>query len=629
MQLYAGSSEEFIDEAVQKRIAERLGEAFYAYFRFRAAGSEFNSWKNSLAALATQLRYSRVRDHGVVLEMQLPSSSARLDCLIFGERDDGERSAVLIELKQWTEAAPSDWDECVESVVGGGLHTLLHPSVQASRYAQYLQDTSSAFDTAGLGIRLAPCSWLHNMHPGAAGVLRSTAFRRVLQNVPLFDSSQVDQFGSFIMSHVGAGKGVPVMDAALSAKIAPSRKLLQHTARLVAGEPAYKLIDDQVIAYNAVLSAVRKSGRSKTTKRVIVVKGGPGTGKSVIALNLLGTLSRMGVNVQHATGSKAFTENIWRILGQRSKAQVKFFNNFGDVDSAAVDVLLADESHRIRITSNNRFTASSRRSDKAQIDELIDASKTCVFFIDDHQAVRPGEVGSASLIREAALRHGLPYAEIDLRTQFRCAGSDEYIDWIDQLLEIRATGVFDLVDDEFDFEMLDTPDEVDRLVRQRAEEDYSARVTAGFCWPWSDPNNDGSLVDDVKIGTFSRPWNAKHDARRLAKGIPKASYWATDPGGLGQVGCVYTAQGFEFDYAGVIWGDDLVIRNGTWVGQVSASRDHVVKTRAGARFTDCVKNTYRVLLTRGLRGCYLYVSDGETREYVRSRLGTSAKANQQ
>ncbi|MDQ6924619.1 MAG: DUF2075 domain-containing protein, partial [Candidatus Eremiobacteraeota bacterium] len=466
---------------------------------------------------------------------------------------------------------------------------------------------------------LTPCAWLHNMHPGAAGVLRSTEFKTVLKQAPLFVSDDVDRFGEFINARVGAGNGVTVMDEALHARLAPSRKLLQYTAKLVAGEPTYRLIDDQLVAYNAVLSLVRKSQRKKTDKAIVIVNGGPGTGKSVIALNLLGTLSRMGVNVQHATGSKAFTENIWRILGSRSRAQVKYFHNYGERETDSVDVLLADESHRIRANSNSRYTPAARRSDRSQIDELIDASKISVFFIDDHQAVRPGEVGSTALIREAAIRYGARCNEIDLRTQFRCAGSDEYIDWVDQLLEIRKTGVNVLGDVGFDFRMVPNPDALDALIRDRLRENFSARLTAGFCWPWSEPDKNGELVDDVRVGSFHRPWNAKATAGKLRKGIPKSSFWASDPAGVEQIGCVYTAQGFEFDYAGVIWGEDLVIRDGQWVGQAAASRDTTVK-RAGAQFTDCVKNTYRVLLTRGIRGCYVHVIDAETREFVQSRV---------
>jgi DUF2075 family protein len=283
-------------------------------------------------------------------------------------------------------------------------------------------------------------------------------------------------------------------------------------------------------------------------------------------------------------------------------------------------VILADEAHRLRATSNHRFTRKELKSERSQVDEIVEAAKVAVFFIDDHQAVRADEVGSSLLLRETAVRHGARFETIDLRTQFRCAGSDEYIDWVDQLLEIRKTGVTRFESTDFDVRSFDEPTALEAAIEAHVRAGRNARMTAGFCWPWSMPNADGTLVDDVRIGSFRRPWNAKPEARKLAKGIPTAQFWASDPGGVHQIGCVYTAQGFEFEIAGVIWGADLVIRDGVWVGQPSASRDTVVRTRSGARFTDIVKNAYRVLLTRGMRGCYLCILDDETREYVSGRL---------
>ena len=188
-----------------------------------------------------------------------------------------------------------------------------------------------------------------------------------------------------------------------------------------------------------------------------------------------------------------------------------------------------DEAHRIRTSSNSLYTPKAKRSERAQIDELIESTKVAVFFIDDHQAVRPGEVCSTQMIREAAIRHGAKIFEQELRTQFRCAGSDKYIDWVDQLLEIRKTNTTKLGGDEFGFEIFDDPQEVDLVVQQRIADGATARLTAGFCWPWSPPDANGDLVADVKIGGFARPWNAKPDASRLAKGIPKASFWADRP----------------------------------------------------------------------------------------------------
>ena len=153
--------------------------------------------------------------------------------------------------------------------------------------------------------------------------------------------------------------------------------------------------------------------------------------------------------------------------------------------------------------------------------------------------------------------------------------------------------------------------------------DTGARLTAGFCWPWSNPDGKGHLIPDVKVGDWKMPWNARSGVK-LAPGIPRTSLWATDPNGMEQVGCIYTAQGFEFDYVGVIFGKDLRYDpdSGSWIGDKSESHD-----RMGARsakterdFLDLVKNTYRVLLTRGMKGCYVYFQDDDTRDFFSSRL---------
>ncbi len=419
------------------------------------------------------------------------------------------------------------------------------------------------------------------------------------------------------------GNGVPVLERITNGRYAPSKKLLEHTARVIAGEPTYTLLDEQIVAYNTILTIARKGLRTKSEHAVVVIKGGPGTGKSVLALNVMAELLKEGKNVQHATGSKAFTENLRKMLGSRSRPLLQYFNSYGTADRGVVDVLVCDESHRIRATSNNMYTPKAKKSDVAQIDELIAASKLAVFFIDDYQAVRPDEVGSSAMIREAAVRHGASYRETELHTQFRCAGSAHYVDWLDQLLEIRKTGETLLGHQSgFNFRIFDEPQLVETAIREKVRQGVSARMAAGFCWRWSDPAPDGTLVDDVRIGTYARPWNARPDAARLKKGIPKASFWASDPGGIDQVGCVYTAQGFEFDYIGVIFGLDLRYdsASGLWVGNSAFSHDQVVKRRSGARFTDNVKNTYRVLLTRGMQGCYVYFADAETRAFVESRL---------
>jgi len=309
----------------------------------------------------------------------------------------------------------------------------------------------------------------------------------------------------------------------------------------------------------------------------------------------------------------------------RAGALFKYFNSFRDADSEPFDVLICDEAHRIRETSDDRFTRKDDRADRAQVDELISAAKVSVFFIDDLQVVRPGEIGSAELIRASAERLGADLDEFELETQFRCQGSDTYVSWIENTLELRRTpDVIWNPDEEFDFDVVDSPHELEAIIREKAAEGFTARLTAGFCWPWSSPNPDGSLVDDVVIGDWRMPWNAKPDSGRLAKGIPKSNFWAIDPAGIDQVGCIYTAQGFEFDHVGVIFGRDLVYRpREGWVGQIEHSHDSQIRRnlkRSAVPFTDLVKHAYRVLLTRGLLGCYVYFEDATTRDFFLSRI---------
>jgi hypothetical protein len=287
-----------------------------------------------------------------------------------------------------------------------------------------------------------------------------------------------------------------------------------------------------------------------------------------------------------------------------------------------IDVLICDEAHRIRKESASRFTPRTRRTGIAQIEELLRVAKVTVFLLDDNQVVRPDEMGSARYIREYVESEGYKLHEYQLEAQFRCAGSDAFVNWVNNTLGIsRTANVIWEGDEAFDFQILGSVDELDEKIRARASEGFTARLTAGYCWRWSKPRADGTLVEDVVIGEFRRPWNARPEAARLARGIPKAPLWAHDPGGINQIGCVYTAQGFEFDYVGVIFGKDLVYEfdDQQWKAIKEESHDAVVK-RSGERFTDLVKNTYRVLLSRGLKGCYVVFLDRDTERFFRSRM---------
>lgn len=622
MQLYAGTSKDFISDATRNGIASRLERAFLDAFHYKPSVQVVHSWQNSLFRMAIALKQGNMLDHGVSLEYQLPLSSRRLDCMVTGHNDGGQPYSVIVELKQWSEVEESNAEDCVTTWVAGSKRDILHPSRQVGQYEEYLRDMHSVFVRGEVGLR--SCAFLHNLSYDPANEIFASRHSRVLKQYPAFTGDRQDDLLTFMGDHLRAGRGEVVLEQILKSEFAPSKKLLEHTSQVVDDQRAYVLLDSQQVVFAKVLAETRDGAKAtKLKKTVVLVHGGPGTGKSVIALHLLGRLSGEGLNVMHLTGSKAFTENMRKLVGPRAAAQFGYFNvnKRGDLPPNQFDALVLDEAHRIRESSKDRFTRPGDWSGLPQVDELLHVARVSVFFIDDRQIVRPGEVGSSDLIRKAAKRVGAKLLEYELDAQFRCSGSDGFINWVDNTLDVRRTAnVLWKQTDPYEFRILSSVQELETKIRQKAAEG-SARLVAGFCWPWSTPTADGALPADVQIGDWAMPWNARPDAGRLGKGIPKSNFWASDAGGLNQVGCVYTAQGFEFDYVGIIFGLDLRYdweKNG-WVGDKMQSHDTVVK-RSKDQFLDLVKNTYRVLLTRGIKGCYVYFMDEGTRKFFQSRL---------
>lgn len=621
MRLYSGSSKQFIHDTIQNQIAEKLKNAFFNYFRYYPSPAEINSWKNSLRAISQVFQYGSLLDHGIILEYQLPLTSKRLDCLICGKDEDRRDNAVVIELKQWDKCEPSESDNEVVTWVGGGKRDTLHPSVQVGQYHQYLLDAHTAFNSEVDPVLLHACSYLHNYNYYENDVLLDKKFESIINKYPLFTAEEVDPLKEFLIQRLLKGNGLDVLKKVEESRYRPSKKLMDHVGYIIKGKSEYVLLDEQLVVYDTVLQRAKKGFHDKR-KSVVIIKGGPGTGKSVIALNLMSDLLLQGYNAHYATGSRAFTETLRKIIGSRGSAQFKYFNSYAGAEKNAIDVLIADEAHRIRVSSNSRFTPKVNQSSLSQIEELIDISKVAVFFIDDNQVVRPNEIGSVEYIKNNAEKKNCEVIEFELEAQFRCNGSDAFVNWINNTLGIKRTAnvIWDQ-HEEFDFKIFPSPDALEKAIFQKANEGYTARLTAGFCWPWSMPNPDGTLKDDVVIGDYRRPWDAKPDAKHLAPGIPKASLWAYDPNGLKQIGCVYTAQGFEFDYVGVIVGEDLAydFDRQEWVGHPENCSDTVVK-RSKGKFVDLVKNTYRVLLSRGMKGCYVYFMNKDTERFFKSRI---------
>lgn len=579
---------------------------------------ERRSWRNSLPVLARDLRDAGLSSVEVLMEHRLPLSSKRADVVLAGTHPKtGKPSYLVVELKQWGTAQRWEGSDTLVEVDGAPYRPSLHPSLQVAGYADYMRDFVSV-----LGERpdaIAGVAYLHNATDHGVGELRDMP---AAQEARLFTGQRRGEFQEYLQTRFAADAGARAADDLLGSAIRPSKQLLTVAAQEIRDREQFVLLDEQRVAFELVLAAVEEARRADR-KTVIVVAGGPGSGKSVIALSLLGELARQGRAVLHATGSKSFTHTLRQVAGKGStqvKGLFKYFNSFMDAEKNGLEVLIMDEAHRLREKSVNRYTPKVlREKARPQIEELLDAARVPVFLLDQYQVVRPGEMGSVPEIEAHAAARGLALRHVDLNAQYRAGGSEAYLDWVLRLLGLRGDGPVVWHDEPgLTVDVVDSPVELESRLAALRDQGYGARMTAGFCWPWSDPRRDGSLVADVTIGDWSRPWNLKSE--RSVGGAPPSSLWATDPAGFGQVGCVYTAQGFEYDWNGVILGRDLVWRGDRWVAQREFNKDPDFRNRNtvdGATFDRLVRHVYKVLLTRGMIGTLIYSQDEETREMLR------------
>ncbi|MGP3921759.1 DNA/RNA helicase domain-containing protein [Streptomyces sp. 8N616] len=599
-------------------VASLINQYSFTYRR-NPSRAEVRSWEQSLYALARLLVDAQLGDVEMLIEYQLPMCSLRADVVLAGVHPSThDPSYVVIELKQWSAASVISGANDLCEVPGlRPRRALLHPVTQVRRYCEYLIDFTKVLD--GHEERVSSAAYLHNADEDHVRSLLTLPQDR---RGRLFTRTTRDAFEQFLKERIKRDPHDRAGDSLARSRMAPSRKLMALAADEVLSRRHFKLIGAQQTAFSLVLRTLgkaRAAGGGSSNKEVVVITGGPGSGKSVIALSLMGELSRSKTRVVHATGSKSFTTTLRKEIARQSSGVAKlfsYFNNFEKARPNDLEVLICDEAHRIRETTNGA-PAGSRWAARRQIDELIDAAQVPVFLLDQHQVVRPGETGTVAVIEEAARHRNIPVRHVDLDVQFRCGGSRAYETWVLRLLGLEKGGPVEWAgDDRFLVEIAESPAELEEILRAKRAEGRTARIAAGYCWPWSDPLTDGTLVDDVQIGSWQRPWNIRAPAG--VKGLPSSDLWATDPGGFGQVGCVYTAQGFEYDWNGVIVGPDLVWRPGGWQTDPSASEDPALSDASPGDFDRLIRNTYKVLLTRGMVGTVLYSTDERTQKMLRA-----------
>ncbi|MFI0166396.1 DNA/RNA helicase domain-containing protein [Streptomyces sp. NPDC017095] len=623
--LFRESAASVAARILEGSLALHLTENFRHLHGRTPAQAEIRSWERSLPALVNALLEAGLDEVEVVIEYSLPLTSKRADAVLAGVHPaTGQPSYVVVELKQWSAARP-DEDDPLLCRLDAYPQPVLNPVEQVRGYCEYLLSFNAALERRPES--LAGVAFLHNATESRIAGLRSV---KEDQYGRMYTGDQRGAFLDFLRSRLAAKPGAEAADMLAEARIRPSKRLMAVAAAEIRDREQFVLLAEQRVAYEMVMSAVRKARRGNH-KQVVVVTGGPGSGKSVVAMSLLGELYRRGVSALHATGSASFTKTMRRVAGHKKREVqqlFKYFNSFMDAEPNDIDVLICDEAHRLRKTSANRYTKAELRTGRPQVSELIDAARVPVFLLDQHQVVRPGEMGTKEEIRRAAAAQGLDCTVVELDGQFRCGGSDAYEKWVVDLLGLEGGTPSQWESDgKLELRTAESPRELEDFLVARRAEGYSARMSAGYCWKWTTRVTPEmtALPADVVIGDWARPWNVYGD--RSVFGAPPAPLWATEPEGFGQVGCVYTAQGFEYDWSGVIIGPDLVWRTDRWVVDRTASKDPVfTKATPDSEIDRLVRNTYKVLLTRGMVGTVVYSTDPETREKLRSLVRPTSGA---
>jgi len=619
MIVYSFNKNRFQSDVLTNSIGDIILENFKRATNKSVGRSEVDSWTNSLQYMERVLQDEEIPDDaGIAIEYHIPQSSKRIDFIITGLDAQKSESAILIELKQWQTAQLTDKDAIVVTRFKHGERETIHPSYQAWSYKRLLEDFNQTVGEDN--IKLFPCAYLHNYVPD--NVIDNSFYDEYIKEAPIFFKPDAIKLRDFIKTHVKYGDKNQIMYRIDNGKIRPSKNLADQLSSMLSGNVEFTMIDDQKIVYETALKLAKES--TEINKNVLVVQGGPGTGKSVVAINLLVELTKQQMVAQYVTRNSAPREVYEaKLTGSLKKSHISNLfsgsGSFHSVKSNTFDVLVVDEAHRL-----NAKSGLFNHLGENQVKEIINASKFSVFFLDEDQKVTLKDIGEKEEIRKYAAELGAQVIELELESQFRCNGSNGYLAWLDDVLQIRETANESLDDIEYDFQIFDDPSKLHKEIIEKNKEKNKARMVAGYCWKWISGKN--TLLKDIVIGDYKATWNLKSDGQS----------WIIKPDSVPEVGCIHTCQGLEVDYIGVIVGKDLVVRNGkvVTVPEERASSDKSVQgwkklmkenpESTKKRLDAIIKNTYRTLMTRGMKGCYVYFEDKETETYFKEMLDQKA-----
>lgn len=620
MIIYQSNKDQFLKNLISNEIHEIIEATYIKKTGRKVAKNELRSWQESMRFMGAVIEDQDIpSDVGVSIEYSIPQTSKRIDFVVTGQNQNKDDQVVIIELKQWESAELTDKDAVVKTRFQHGLVETSHPSYQAWSYSELLNQLNETVYSEN--VHLAPCAYLHNYIED--NVIKNSFYQSYIEKAPVFlkGKEEKEKLKYFIKNLIRYGDKSNLMFRIENGKIKPSKSLADSLVKMISGNPEFIMLDEQKLVYETAIKLAKQS--TPANKSVLIVQGGPGTGKSVVAVNLLVNLIQ-----QHRLLAQYITKNAApravyeaKLTGSMKKTAISNLfagsGSFHSLEANTFDVLIVDEAHRL-----NEKSGMFKNIGENQVKEIIKSSKLSIFFVDEDQRVSFSDIGSSQEIEKWARINEAKVHHMALESQFRCNGSDGYLAWLDDVLGIRETANKSLDAREYDFRVLSTPTELKDLIFEKNKINNKARIVAGYCWNWIS-KADKSLFD-IKFPehNFAMQWNLDTDG----------SLWIQAPNSVSEIGCIHTCQGLEVDYIGVIIGRDLIVRNGEVLTNPSA-RAKTDKSISGykkllkespelatKRVDAIIRNTYRTLMTRGMKGCYIFCDDPETQAYFEDRL---------
>ena len=633
MIIYQNTKAGFVNDVDNNELQPKLEGAFKA--KTGSIPSDRSVWASEYSQFSLQLRKAQVADDiQVAIEYHISSIGRnRIDVLLTGS-DGHNDNGLIIELKAWDKADATDIENMVFSPIAGGS-IKQHPSLQARQYKGMIMRFNQ--DILEKGVQMHPSAYLFNLRRRNPEPLEDARYKDLLAESRLFLADDVSVLRKYIEDLIPNKAKNDVLFLLDQGRWRPADELISRVESMLEGNEEFLLIDEQDEAFRILRHQVLNE-TDRTHRHVFVVEGGPGTGKSVVAVRLLAEVLKKKRMAFFVAPNKAFRDALVNSLANGDKryredgeALFKSSWSFHQSDyrkDERNEILVVDEAHRLK-------DKAYQYKGKSMVEDMVRSARISVFFIDESQRVSWQDSGSIASIREAAKKYKANFHQpMKLTAQFRCNGSTGYLNWLDDVLQLRPTGNFDnWGDGQYEFKVFDKAEDLYKALKAK-NDNNKARLIAGYSWAWPKKGRErGTKVKHVQADGLALPWNYDGES------------WAASEDGIEQVGCIHTSQGLEFDWMGVLIGDDIFYKDGRvqsdpakraktdaslkgWKKEFKEAKKDTTSQEAIVNKVDSIiKSTYRVLLSRGRKGCYVWCKDKALGEYFYDRLSLAKSSS--